>query len=112
MIRSTTKVVLIVGSFIPFLAQADLTSEYLTKLVDTCHAIKSNHQHTLRKTLMQNNLTMDEINEKLMCNGESAYEFAITHKAMNNAKMLNRTGTVTIKEIAAVQNSKSDSLTD
>ncbi|MDE3271943.1 DUF3718 domain-containing protein [Pseudoalteromonas sp. G4] len=68
-------------------------------LVQACKDVKSNHVYKLRSNLRANHLSTRVISEKLMCNGESVYDFAMTHNADKTAKVL-RTGSVSIRDVA------------
>ena len=68
-------------------------------LVQACKDVKSNKVLKLKTNLKINHLTLPLISEKLMCNGESVYDFAMTHNADKTAKLL-RTGSVSIHDVA------------
>lgn len=70
-------------------------------LVETCMAVKSNQPLKLRAELKEYRLNVDTIREKLICNGESVYQFALTHNAKRTAGMINK-GSVSISEMASV----------
>jgi hypothetical protein len=68
-------------------------------LVQACKDVKSNKVYKLRSNLRTNHLSTHVISEKLMCNGESVYDFAMTHNADKTAKVL-RVGSVSIHDVA------------
>lgn len=68
-------------------------------LVQACKDVKRNNVVRLKSNLKQNYLSVSLINEKLMCNGESVYDFALTHNADKTARAL-RMGSVSIRDIA------------
>ncbi len=76
-----------------------------TALVKACVDVKNNKPFTMKKNLKKNHLTVKLISEKLMCNGESAYDFAMTHNADRTAKAV-FTGKVFIKDVAKLNQDK------
>jgi len=84
---------------VPSMATAFNKSTIESVLVQTCKDVKSNKVYKLKANLKENHLRVHVINEKLMCNGESVYDFAMTHNADKTAKML-RTGSVSIQDVA------------
>ena len=71
--------------------------------IQACKDIKNNNTRKLRNNLKQNHLKVSVIKEKLVCNGESVYDFALTHNADKVAKVL-RTGSVSIRDIPKTDN--------
>ncbi|AWL10896.1 hypothetical protein HMF8227_00390 [Saliniradius amylolyticus] len=69
------------------------------KLVKICEAVMSDKRLRLHLSLKANRLSVRDINRGLKCNGESPYNFAMTHEAYTNADFLNR-GRVEIRDIA------------
>lgn len=74
-------------------------------LVETCIAVKANSPLQLRNQLKEYNLKVGTIRDKLMCNGESVYQFALTHNATRTANVINR-GSVSISELASLPQEK------
>lgn len=68
-------------------------------LIQACKDVKSNSIIKLKTNLKKNHLSTKLISEKLMCNGESVYQFALTHNADKTARIL-RTGSVMIQDMA------------
>ena len=68
-------------------------------LVQACKDVKSNRVVKLKSNLRTNHLSLSLINEKLMCNGESVYDFVVTHNAEKTARLF-RTGFVSIRDVA------------
>jgi len=80
--------------------QAPMTYYMESALVEVCKSVKSDRPIRLIKALKGHRLSIPTINEKLMCNGEAPYNFALTHNADRTAKTLNK-GRVKIRDIAA-----------
>lgn len=83
------------------ISHAKMDTNLHQALVETCIAVKSNKPLKLRTELKEYRLTVDTIREKLVCNGESVYQFALTHNANRTAGMINK-GNVSISEMASV----------
>ncbi|WP_199609403.1 DUF3718 domain-containing protein [Flocculibacter collagenilyticus] len=88
-------------SFSASSANAPMDPYIETALVNVCKSVIKNSPISLKKTVRGYRLKMDTITEKLMCNNETPYQFALTHNADRNARLL-KTGSVEIKDIAAV----------
>lgn len=75
-------------------------SEYMrSALIDVCKSVQSNRPYKLKNTLKEHRLDIPTINQKLVCNDESPYNFALTHNASRTAATLNK-GQVKIQDIA------------
>lgn len=88
-----------------FSSVANMSPQVENALKDVCKTITENRPVHLRKTVSGYNLNIEIINQKLMCNNESAFDFANTHGADKNARVLNR-GSVEIKDIANIADSE------
>ncbi|MBU2971512.1 DUF3718 domain-containing protein [Pseudoalteromonas sp. C2R02] len=96
----------VLGASISFAhAEAPMTDYMKTALTETCIAVKSNSILKLSEELREYNLKIATIRDKLMCNGESVHQFALTHNATKTANKINK-GSVSIKEIASLPQEK------
>lgn len=96
----------VLGASISFAhAEVPMTDYMKTALTETCIAVKSNSILKLSKELKEYNLKVATIRDKLMCNGESVHQFALTHNATRTANKINK-GSVSIQEIASLPQQK------
>jgi len=96
----------VLGASISFAhAEVPMTDYMKTALTETCIAVKSNSILKLSKELKEYNLKVSTIRDKLMCNGESVHQFALTHNATKTANKINK-GSVSIQEIASLPQEK------
>jgi hypothetical protein len=96
----------VLGASISFAhAEVPMTDYMKTALTETCMAVKSNSILKLNKELKEYNLKVGTIRDKLMCNGESVHQFALTHNANRTANKINK-GSVSIQEIASLPQEK------
>ena len=86
-------------------AEAPMSEYMKMALTEICVAVKSNSTLKLGKELREYNLKIATIRDKFMCNGESVYQFALTHNATKTANKINR-GSVSIQEIASIPQEK------
>ncbi|MDF2177770.1 DUF3718 domain-containing protein [Aliiglaciecola sp. CAU 1673] len=82
---------------------AAMTDDYIeAALIEVCESVMSNKPFKLKDTLREHRLDVPTINEKLLCNSESPYRFALTHSATRTANILSA-GRVDIKDIAKTE---------
>ncbi len=99
--RLTATVLLGAGLLLSAGTAQAMSQDYINKvLVDTCLNVKKNVPIRLHQHLKENRLKVPMIRERLMCNGETVYNFALTHGAYKTAQVINK-GSVTITPIAA-----------
>jgi len=96
----------VLGASISFAhAEVAMTDYMQTALVNTCISVKSNKPMKLKMALKEYRLKIATIRDKLMCNGESVHQFALTHNATRTANKINK-GSVSIQEIASLPQEK------
>ncbi|GAB2699364.1 DUF3718 domain-containing protein [Aliiglaciecola sp. 3_MG-2023] len=71
-------------------AASHLTSYQQASLVKVCKALKSDSRIQLQKAVKSSNLNYKKVAKGLMCNGQSALEFAAMHDAHETAGFLAR----------------------
>ncbi|MCL1057656.1 DUF3718 domain-containing protein [Shewanella gelidimarina] len=88
-----------------FSANAAMTSQMETALVSVCKAGASNRIYQFNYTMKSYHINKSRIFPKLVCNGESFYNFALNAGADKTAAKIApyARGTVTIKDIAQTE---------
>lgn len=59
-------------------------------LVNICEALKSDSKLNLHRAIKKSRVSYRQVEEGLVCNGESAREFALTHNATTTAGLLDK----------------------
>ncbi|WP_100643963.1 DUF3718 domain-containing protein [Alteromonas facilis] len=59
-------------------------------LVRICEALKSDSKLQLHRAVKRSRLSFKQINQGLVCNGDSAQDFALSHDAQQTADLLAR----------------------
>ncbi|WP_100655981.1 DUF3718 domain-containing protein [Alteromonas flava] len=70
-------------------------------LVNICVALKSDSKLALHRAVKRSRLTYQQVNEGLVCNGESAQDFALSHNAEATAALLARKSRVNTEMLTA-----------
>ncbi|PKG57630.1 DUF3718 domain-containing protein [Shewanella sp. GutDb-MelDb] len=88
-----------------FSANAAMTPQMETALVSVCKAGASNSNYQFNSTMKSYRINKSRIFPKLVCNGESFYNFALNAGADKTAAKIApyARGTVTIKDIAQTE---------
>ncbi|AQS37296.1 Protein of unknown function (DUF3718) [Shewanella psychrophila] len=92
---------------IAFSVSAGMTTHMENTLVAVCKAGASNSMYKFRDTMKSYHINKQRIFPRLVCNGESFHQFAISNGADKTAKKIAPylKGTVTIKDIAMTYSS-------
>jgi hypothetical protein len=90
-----------------FNASAAMDPQLKKTLVDVCKAGASNSMYKLHKTVKSYRINEQRIFPRLVCNGETFHQFALSQGADKTAKHIGQymKGSVTIKDIAMTYNS-------
>lgn len=82
-------------------ASAAMDPQVEKTLVAVCKAGASNNMITFNNTMKDYRINESRIFPRLVCNGESFHQFAVTNNADRTANRISQfTGTVTIKDLA------------
>lgn len=71
-------------------ASAKITDSREESLIRICEALMSDKPIRLKRTMKKAGVTYKQVNEGLVCNGQSAMNFALLHNADKNAGLLAR----------------------
>lgn len=85
-----------------FSVSAAMTPQMESALIAVCKAGASNSNYHFRDTMKSYRINKQRVFPRLVCNGESFHQFALSHGADKTAKRIAPyiKGTVTIKDIA------------
>ncbi|MFA3790832.1 DUF3718 domain-containing protein [Aliiglaciecola sp. SL4] len=90
--KSVLAMALMIGVFATnsALAASSLTSYQEASLVKICKALKSDNRMKLQRAIKASNLNYKAVAKGLVCNGQSALDFAAIHDAHETAGFLAR----------------------
>ena len=60
------------------------------RLIAVCEAVKSDNRLKLHRAVRATGLSMRDVHEGLVCNGQDMLTFALTHNAAKNAQLIAR----------------------
>jgi hypothetical protein len=93
---------LVTLSFLALPAQAAMDPQLENTLIDVCKAGASNKTYSFNDTMKIYRINKTRIFPRLMCNGESFHQFALSNNADKTARLIApyTQGKVTIQDIA------------